>query len=50
MTDYRQHMKEYIDTEIRILQSLNIDELNAAANAITECRSHGGTIYTIGNG
>ncbi len=50
MTDYRTHMKEYIDTEIRILQSLNIDELNAAANAITECRNHGGTIYTIGNG
>ena len=50
MTDYRIHMKEYIDTEIRILQSLNLNELNAAANAITDCRSHGGTIYTIGNG
>ena len=43
-------MKEYIDTEIRILQSLNLDELNAAANAITDCRKNGGTIYTIGNG
>ena len=50
MTDYRQHMKEYIDTEIRILQSLNIDELNAAANAITDCRKRGGTVYTVGNG
>ena len=50
MTDYRTHMKEYIDTEIRILQSLNIEELNAAANAITDCRKRGGTVYTIGNG
>ncbi|MBR4195992.1 MAG: SIS domain-containing protein [Synergistaceae bacterium] len=50
MADYRKHMKEYIDTEIRILQSLNIDELNAAANAVTDCRKRGGTVYTIGNG
>ena len=50
MTDYRTQMKEYIDTEIRILQSLNLDELNVAANAITDCRKNGGTIYTIGNG
>ena len=50
MTDYRASMKEYIDTEIRILQSLNIDELNMAANAIMDCRKRGGAIYTIGNG
>lgn len=50
MTDYRPAMKEYIDAEIRVTQSLNLDELNEAANAITECRKRGGTIYTIGNG
>ena len=33
-----------------MLQKLNIDELNAAANAITDCRKRGGTVYTIGNG
>lgn len=50
MTDYRQSMKEYIEMEIKMLQKLNIDELNAAANAITDCRKRGGTVYTIGNG
>lgn len=50
MTDYRVNMKNYIDTEIRVMQSLNLDELNAAANAIMECRKRGGVIYTIGNG
>ncbi|MBQ6970789.1 MAG: SIS domain-containing protein [Synergistaceae bacterium] len=50
MTDYRPAMREYIDAEIRVMNSLNLDELNAAANAITDCRKRGGTIYTIGNG
>ena len=50
MTDYRPAMREYIDAEIRVMNSLNLDELNDAANAITDCRKRGGTIYTIGNG
>ena len=43
-------MQEYISTEISILQSLNIPELDRAANAVMDCRKRGGTIYTIGNG
>ena len=48
--DYRKNMRDYINTEIKILQGLNIDELNDAANAITQCRERGGKIFTIGNG
>ena len=48
--DYTQSMRDYISTEIRVLQNLDIDELNKAANAIIECRDRGGNIYTIGNG
>ena len=43
-------MQEYIAAEIRVMQNLNLDELNEAANAVTQCRDRGGTIYTIGNG
>ena len=42
--------ERFIEEEIRTLRSLNFDELNAAANTIMDCRNHGGTIYTIGNG
>ncbi len=48
--DYTQSMRDYISTEIRVLQNLDIDELNRAANAIIDCRDRGGMIYTIGNG
>lgn len=48
--DYTQRMRDYISTEIQVLQNLDIDELNRAANAIIECRDRGGNIYTIGNG
>ena len=48
--DYIKDMQDYINAEIRIMQSLNLEELNRAANAITSCRERGGTIYTIGNG
>ena len=43
-------MKEYIDSEILILQSFNVDEPNAASSTITDCKKRSGTIYTIGNG
>ncbi len=48
--DYTHDMQEYISTEINILQGLDIAELDRAANAVTDCRKRGGTIYTIGNG
>lgn len=50
MTDYRQAMKTYIEQELAVLQALNLDELNEAANAIMETWKRGGVIYTMGNG
>lgn len=50
MTDYTQAMREYIEKEIAVLRSLNLDELNRAANAVMAVRERGGTIFTLGNG
>lgn len=48
--DFKEAMKKYIDLEIEIMNKLDLDELNDAANAIVECRDRGGIIYTMGNG
>lgn len=50
MTDLRPNMRKYIETEIEVLNNLNLDELNDAVNAIMDARVRGGTIYTMGNG
>lgn len=50
MIDFREKMRSYIATEIRVLKSLDLDEINRAVNAILEVRERGGTIYTMGNG
>ena len=48
--DFKDAMRKYIETEIKISESLDLDELNAAANAIVDCRNRGGIVYTMGNG
>lgn len=51
--DYKPAMQEYINTEISTLQKLNLDEINAALNAMyncVNCVGGGGHIFTIGNG
>lgn len=48
--DFRKNMQEYMELEIKTIQSLNIDELNDAANALVDCRNRGGVVYTMGNG
>lgn len=48
--DFRKNMKEYMELEIKTIQSLNIDELNEVANALVDCRKRGGVVYTMGNG
>lgn len=50
MIDFKENMRKYIETEIKVLQNLNIDELNDGINAIMDARARGGTIYTMGNG
>lgn len=50
MNNFKAEMLLYIATEITALQGLNLDELNAAVNAILEARERSGIIYTMGNG
>lgn len=50
MTDFKPNMRHYLETEIRVLRELDLEELNRAVNAILETRERGGTIYTFGNG
>ena len=48
--DFKESMRAYIAAEVRALQALDLDEINAALNAILAARERGGTIYTMGNG
>lgn len=48
--DFRPEMKKYIETEIRALRELNLEEINDAVNAVVAAKERGGTIYTFGNG
>jgi Phosphoheptose isomerase len=50
MIDYRLKMMKYLENEITAIRSLNLDEINEAANAIMEARERGGVVYTFGNG
>ncbi|MBR6676347.1 MAG: SIS domain-containing protein [Clostridia bacterium] len=50
MRDFKNDMNRYLQTEIRVLQSLDLTELNRAVNAILDTRNRGGIIYTMGNG
>ena len=48
--DFKKAIKEYYDREIRIIQNLNIDEINDAMNVIYDSYKKDGTIYVCGNG
>lgn len=48
--DFKKAIKEYYNREIRIIQNLNIDEINDAMNAIYDSYKKDGTIYVCGNG
>jgi D-sedoheptulose 7-phosphate isomerase len=48
--DFKKAIKEYYEREIRIIQNLNIDEINDAMNAIYDSYKKDGTIYVCGNG
>lgn len=50
MIDFKANIKKYINSEIQALNALNIDDLNAAINAILDTRNSGNVIYTMGNG
>lgn len=48
--DFKKAIDEYYKREIRIIQKLNIDEINEAMNAIYDSYKKDGTIYVCGNG
>ena len=48
--DFKKAIKEYYEREIKVIQNLNLDEINESMNAIYEAYRNGGTIYVCGNG
>ena len=48
--DFKKAIKEYYDREIRVINNLNLDEINDAMNCIYETYKNEGTIYVCGNG
>lgn len=50
MIDFKNAIKEYYTREIKVINNLNLDELNEAMNIIYETYKNNGTIYICGNG
>ena len=48
--DFKKAIKEYYEREIRVINNLNLDEINEAMNAIYKAYEKQGTIYVCGNG
>ncbi len=48
--DFKNAIKEYYEREIRVINNLNLDEINDAMNAIYDTYKNQGTIYICGNG
>ena len=48
--DYSSGIKNYIDTESRVLNALDVDAINDAMNLIMETRERGSDVYVFGNG
>lgn len=50
MIDYRKEIKEYLAHEIRVLENLDIESINAALNLLQSTFENGNTVFTFGNG
>ncbi len=48
--NFKNAIKEYYEREIRVIQNLDLDEINDAMNAIYNAYQKQGTIYVCGNG
>ena len=48
--DYTQKLKDYIEEERKVIDSLNIEEINVVMNVLEETRKKHGRIYICGNG
>lgn len=50
MQDYTAHISKYISDEKRVLDNLNVNDINAAMNLLEKTLDKEGTIYIFGNG
>lgn len=50
MSDYTKEIENYINTEISVLNKIDISEINKAINLMEETRLKEGSIYIFGNG
>ncbi len=48
--NYRQQLQEYLQKEIKVIQSLNLDDINAVMNVLEDARLKGRRIFICGNG
>ena len=48
--NFKKAIKEYYTREIRVIENLNLDEINDAMDAINKAYEKEGTIYVCGNG
>lgn len=48
--DYSNEIKNYLDNEIKVIQNIDINELNNVINLLEETRITGANIYVFGNG
>lgn len=50
MTDYKKQIRDYVELEKKILDSLPVEDINRVMNALEQARISGKRIYTCGNG
>lgn len=48
--NYIEQIKDYIMMEKRVLDSVDVNEVNKALNLLEQTRANGGTVYVFGNG
>ncbi|MCM1218376.1 MAG: SIS domain-containing protein [Lachnospiraceae bacterium] len=48
--DYRQKLQSYIDKEITVIKSMNLDDINVVMNVLENARISGKRIFICGNG
>ena len=50
MRDYTKDIKNYLDNEISVIKSLDVDTINLVMNEIRSCQANSGSVYICGNG
>ena len=50
MVDFKKDIKDYYAREVKVIEDLDVDELNGAMNCLLEHYEKDATIYVFGNG